>query len=797
MSDSPEMSSVDHFVFGTKSETLEQLAAHLRVGRVLPVYYFCVAQWLEQPEHVLNEIDRRFAEPAVVVRSSAQNEDTATHSMAGAFASVLDVPRDNRAALRAAIEQVIGSFATMPNRYHQVLIQPMLNHIQMSGVVMTHDLQQGAPYYIVNYDDESGKTDTITGGTGIQKTVMIYRNADHALIKSSRLRQLLRACQELEGICGHVPLDIEFAVGIAEEVYILQVRRITLSKTWHPVTEKRVAQYLRYIEQFVSQCEAPEAGLYGAVSMLGIMPDWNPAEIIGANPRPLAVSLYRHLITDSTWREARAYMGYHHPPSYPLMVLIADHPYIDVRRSFNSFLPARLAPALAEKLVSAWVDRLRNHSEWHDKVEFEIVPTCMTFSVIDDMTKRYPGLLSTDEMAEFTQSLSTLTLSLITGARKGSLEDGLAQVAACVERQQTRGALAAVSLRDIERRLLDAKEGTFAFAVLARHGFIAESLMRSAVQRGALSFERLACFKRSVTTVTAELARDFTQALADTDKRGAFLARFGHLRPGTYDINSLRYDERNDLFEGQPTEENTSPHDAFEASHAELFALENLLSELDWPLSANTLLSYAHRAIAAREYAKLVFTRDLSDALAMFTEWGAEQGLSRDDLSYLDIATVIDSLTSPLLDEADRVWLEHVYTAKRRYDNSKSLKLGHLMARAADLFVVPLQRSLPTFITDQHISAMPLLLTAQSATALDLDGKVVCIENADPGFDWIFTRSIAGLITQYGGANSHMAIRCAEFGIPAAIGCGEQVFSQLKHGRWVMMNCRESTVRVE
>ena len=57
--------------------------------------------------------------------------------------------------------------------------------------------------------------------------------------------------------------------------------------------------------------------------------------------------------------------------------------------------------------------------------------------------------------------------------------------------------------------------------------------------------------------------------------------------------------------------------------------------------------------------------------------------------------------------------------------------------------------------------------------------KIILIENADPGYDWIFGQSIKGLITKFGGANSHMAIRCAEFAIPAAIGCGEQRFDRL------------------
>ena len=35
------------------------------------------------------------------------------------------------------------------------------------------------------------------------------------------------------------------------------------------------------------------------------MPDWNPAEIIGTNPRKLASSLYQNQITDHIWSEAR------------------------------------------------------------------------------------------------------------------------------------------------------------------------------------------------------------------------------------------------------------------------------------------------------------------------------------------------------------------------------------------------------------------------------------------------------------------------------------------------------------
>ena len=46
-------------------------------------------------------------------------------------------------------------------------------------------------------------------------------------------------------------------------------------------------------------------------------------------------------------------------------------------------------------------------------------------------------------------------------------------------------------------------------------------------------------------------------------------------------------------------------------------------------------------------------------------------------------------------------------------------------------------------------------------------------------FDWIFGKKIKGLITLYSGANSHMAIRSAELGLPTAIGIGKKLYDKL------------------
>ncbi|MCX9103496.1 PEP/pyruvate-binding domain-containing protein [Aeromonas veronii] len=791
------------FVFGTKAETLSNLRPIMRLAKVLPIFYFNVGQWITEKYWVLNSISQMGDYDSLIIRSSAQNEDGFQHSMAGAFTSLLNVPSNDQDAVVSAIQEVIGSFGSNSNINNQVLIQPMLSRPQMSGVVMTHDLQHGAPYYVINYDDESGRTDTITGGTGVQKTVLIYRNTDPSIFRSSRIQSVLAAVKELESICSNVPLDIEFAVDDKDDVYIFQVRRITLYNTWHPVTERRVARQLSHVQRFISQLMTRDDDLFGATTLLGVMPDWNPAEIIGTAPRPLAISLYRKLITDSAWSEARSLMGYHHPQHKALMVVLGSQPYIDVRNSFNSFLPAGLDDSVSCLLVNAWLDRLKRHPEYHDKVEFEIVQTCYDFNFEKDFENRYSGVLSSNQFDEYTQSLKKLTENAILGTGVGSLFYTLELVNVIAQQQDIRRAANChlAELGAINRLLIECRRaGTVCFSILARHAFIAEAMLRSASSCGAITRDRLQVWKQSFSTITTELTSDYAAVCNGSIRPYEFFSKFGHLRPGTYDITSLRYDERHDLFSMEKTATWSSNVDAsssiFTLSSSESDAIQQLIDARGWALTTYQLFEYAKLAIQAREYAKFIFTKDLSDALLLLVRWGVGVGLSRDDLSYLDISSILDLIVVHPLDDMDRVLLDKVDQAKKTYQQSLFIKLGHLITSVDDVFVVPLHRSMPNFVTHKCAEGACIRLKKDTPTSVSLNGKVVFIENADPGYDWIFTRDIAGLVTQFGGANSHMAIRCAEFGIPAAIGCGEQLFNKFKDNYKIILNCKDKTINM-
>lgn len=784
--------------FGTKAETLSRLRPVLRGASILDLYVFDVREWRESAPRVLRAIRRRFGRRSLVVRSSAIGEDGAVTSMAGAYTSRLDVNGADAREVSAAVEEVIASYPG--DLRDQVLVQPMLAGIAMSGVVMTYDLSDGAPYYVVNYDDESGKTDTITGGTGVNKTVLVYRDTDPSYIESPRIRGVVELAHELERICGGVPLDIEFCVTHVGELHLLQVRRISVTRNWREEVEREVAERLPHVERFLGERAAPRPGILGRRTILGVMPDWNPAEIIGTVPSPLAASLYRELITRSVWREAREAMGYRALPAEELMMMLSGRPYIDVRSSFNSFLPAGLPEEVGARVVDAWLDRLEEHPELHDKVEFEVAHTCIDFTFQAEVRERYGRVLYPRDLRELTRALRAVTLKALDLGPGGTLPQAEAAIRELESRQAARPfapptagmeALAAVSALLDECRSF----GTLPFSVLARHGFIAESLLRSAVRRGALTAERVGAFKRSVRTVSGEFAEAVRRVSLGDLSEVEFLARFGHLRPGTYDVQSLAYTDRRELFHPGCAAAEAPPHAPFVLTARERAALADLLAELGAEITPEGLLEYARRAVAGREHAKFVFTRNLSDALERLVHWGAALGLSRRQLASLTIREILDTVTSPVQAEPAEHFRMRAVQGERTAAAARALKLGHLVRDARDLYVVPLHRSRPNFIGGGHAHGEVVHIDARDTGEMDLAGKIVCIENADPGFDWIFGKGIAGLVTKYGGTNSHMAIRCAEFGLPAAIGCGEQVFERIVAAGTADLCCGEGVLR--
>ena len=77
-----------------------------------------------------------------------------------------------------------------------------------------------------------------------------------------------------------------------------------------------------------------------------------------------------------------------------------------------------------------------------------------------------------------------------------------------------------------------------------------------------------------------------------------------------------------------------------------------------------------------------------------------------------------------------------------------------------------------------------------------IQNSIILIENADPGYDFLFSNNISGLITKYGGSNSHMAIRCMELNIPAIVGVGEKKYTEIMNAKKLFLDCKNNNYKI-
>lgn len=786
-----------HFKFGTKAETLFRLESMLKRGSVLPQEMVSVGEWRSEPEAVIERVTRSFCEiDQVVVRSSGLVEDSAVTSMAGEFESILGVSLTESGHLSNAINVVSDSFQKRGEEQfdgNQILIQPMLEDVVCAGVVFTEDLETGAPYYVVNYD-ESGSTDSITSGVGGGLRTLVVAKRSQVEIPDPNIKALIESIKEIEKETGFCSLDVEFAIkmeggdgSLVPRVYILQVRAIAAQKDKLKVSADDVERELIAIREYIKKDRSVSSVLCGERVAYGVMPDWNPAEIIGINPRPLAFSLYREIITDDVWGRSREECGYRKTCPRPGIVSFAGKPYVDVRMSFSSFVPASLPNDLSNRLVEHAIGVLEANPDQHDKVEFTVMPTAFDLNFDVVLNRLRNDGFSEEECKQIEDGYRSLTNEILLG-NSVSVEGELAKVAS-LEKKRKKVAPSEVSWCSVMDLLDDCKNlGTQPFSNLARFAFIGVIQLKGLVAKGILSQERCDGFLASINTV----AKDFVNDLAvETEEK--LIKLYGHLRPGTYDVTSPAYHEQFDTYVDMSNRPSGEEVIHFELSDEERKLISKALIGVGLNCSPDRLFDFIRQAIEGREKGKFEFTKSLSLAIDHLIALVLECGVDRDDLSFLEVQELLDLAVRSQPSNQLAIWQSTISRRRREHIVASAIKLPVVILNESDVEVFYVPETQPNFITQKTVTASICNFEDKSN---DVNGKICIIENADPGFDWLFSHNIAGLVTAYGGANSHMAIRCAEFEIPAVIGCGESLFSDVYTANTLRLDCEAKRMEV-
>lgn len=786
-----EQASTDHLksnLVSTKANTLHELESRLKLSYIEKITIVTAGEFQAAPHMVYENLYRRYGGKRIAVRSSSSSEDCYESSNAGHYESVLNVDSSNEAAVAGALKRVVGSYVRDMGDIlsEQILVQAMTEDVRTSGVVFTRDINANLPYYLINYD-ESGSTDSVTGGLG-GCTMRIARDVSTASV-SECWRGLIAAVREIEELLENMVLDIEFAIRKDNQVVIFQVRPLAANYRFMKKVDDQTFFAIR--DEIKRHYGTSINRMTGRPMFLSDMAFWNPAEIIGDNPKNLDYSLYREIITKRAWNEGLVPMGYR-SISEELMYRIGNKPYISLEYSFLALMPSAIDKNLAEKLLRYYEKKLKSDLTAHDKIEFEIVLSCYDFKTDEEAEKLLEHGFSLEETEAIKAALFDLT------------KDGIVQYGQVLEKDRESLKILQERRKKIEVKALLGQEnvwqllkyfsillgdiqkyGTPQFSRQARYAFIAKALCTTMVSKGYFAQKEMDRFFAGLHTVASDFERDFVLYTTGHMGHSEFYEKYGHLRSGTYDIRTDRYDKMKfeaSAFVQKELSNTTKPLAVLDET-----ILADACHKIGFGITGRELAAFIKTALEEREYFKFEFTKSLSLAIEILALIGQKLGIDRRRLSYLEITDILASEyygSEALLGE---FWNMIIDQRRQRYKEFSKIILPEVLMDEKDIDQVPFGESRPNFITGKVLEADTALLGRDS----DIEGKIVVVSKADPGYDWIFTKGIAGLVTEYGGAASHMAIRCAEFSIPAAIGCGKKMFQEISEGKRLRLDCKD------
>ena len=729
-----------------KAATLEWLATRVRASRVPSGVVLTSADWRAHRERASRTIRDALRAPSLIVRSDRADEDQLRESAAGRYRSVLDVPHGDPARLAAAIDAVFESYRTIePN--DRVLVENQIAPVAAAIVASTHGLPDGAPYYALSVS-RGTRSDAVTRGDGDVETWYVARERARDVALPERIRACLDALIELEHIDGGIACEAEIVLEETGLPWTVQLRPLAI-----PTGDARdVSALRRRVEARLSKRrDSP---------LLGMMPDWNPAELLGEHPRPLARDLFDRLIARRAWRIGRAALGYSDKARTHLLRVHGGRPYVDVAASFRSLLPAALDDALGARLVDAWIARLEASPALHDKVEFDVAITALTCDFDAVLDERYPGLLSPSEREALRDALRPVTQRALDANVTERLVERFS-VSSSHELDADPFALRH-ALRDIDRDI------GAAFATAARQAFVAEAMLRSAVRAGALAAERLAGIKRGIETIASEFQTAWTAAGND---RTSLMRRFGRQRAGTFELCApTLMDIADDLADAvTPCASDVVP---IALTHDESARLSDALASCGIDVSPDALVAQYARAVRARELGKFTLADRVSAVLDALARRAQTLGIGREEAGWLRLGALLD----PKADGA--VQRKRARAARARHAIESRLRMPLLIGNGT-LDVVTFLPGRPNYLGRGRAHGRPIEADAFSRPEAVPRHAMLAIASADPGFEWMFLRKPAAIVTAYGGPNSHIAIRCAELGVPALLGVGPEAFRRI------------------
>ena len=740
-------------------------------------YFYKFAKYKINKKEILNKVRKEFNN--VIIRSAYSEEDQDGLSNAGKFLSIPNIKSIDALKLDLSINRVVNSYKMQNPNNQYFILQEMVNKVSQSGVVFAKNEVNGVPSVKINFSNQN-ETNSITSGKKNGSIIYyIYQNKNKLLdrININKINDVIKTLLKFVN-----PLDLEFCIDKKNKLYLLQIRKLNL-----PRNHFNKAKYINLLKNFEKKLKKllniPLPTIHGKFTIFSTMPDWNPAEIIGVKPHNLALSLYKVLITDDVWAKSRSQMGYKNIENTPLMYNFLGTPYIDLRADLNSFIPKNFNEKDSEKLVNYYLNQFRKKPEFYfDKIESNLVIHGFDFS-IDKKIKKIGKLLNKQSQKDLELEVKKLTVGVIENIHSD------------IEKYKK----LKIHLKNLDKRKLYSfnkiqelikigkNYGTLPFANLARSGFMAVEILDSMVNKNIISAEIKEKFLQSIPSITKEMNNELINL-----SKNKFLDKYGHLRPNTYDVMSKNYREGySKYFDLKNLQKIKIKKFDFDEHTKKIISKHLKLKK--FPIKVNQLIKFIKLSIEHRERSKLEFTKVIDLIFQEIEIIIKRFKIKNENKKFLDIFDIV-RLYSEFKDSDIGDYIKrNIEKNKSDYEFNNSIELPNNIIKSTNIFLYEEKINSPTFITKTTLTEEIIFLNKKNFKKY-LKNKIICIKNADPGFDFIFTKKIKGLITVYGGPNSHMSIRCSELNIPAAIGIGPQMYESIKSNKKIILDTGQKKI---
>ena len=762
-------------LINTKAQTLNNLNNLLKESYIEPLYTFTGKEFFDNKKLLIKSIKKYF-KSNIIIRSSTSLEDSSNKSHAGQFLSIQNVDIKYEKDIEDSIVKVIHSYKKSIKNYlkEEILIQKQSNNIITSGVIFTRNLETNEPYYVISYDDHSGKTDTVTSGMSTQ-TIWLHRNTNQYRCPK-KWRKLLISILEIETIFKNMILDIEFAITKQGDVVIYQVRPLAANSKYF----KNYTLNDNHIE-IIANNYREYSGENNFI--LSDMAFWNPSELIGDNPKPLSYTLFEDLITEYSWNKGIQKLGYTNIEKN-LMYKCGNKPYINVDYAINALLPNKLSKLEKNQLVKYYKNKFLKNKMSHDKFEFDIMDTD---NLLDDYSldnvENYTNKATIKKYRKLLKKITTNMVANYSSTKKQCIND----VRTCVKQSKDiTGTSHTTLINSISDDIKLLKRFAIPqFSTAARMAFVAKSIIENMYITKIFNDDDLSNFYKSLNTVAAKYQYDLSNL-----SKNSFIKKYGHLRSGTYSLSALKINEL------KTTLSIKSKHKNYIKINKSYYInkINDYIKTSKTRLKAVDIFEFLSGSLVLREYLKFEYTKVISKILDKINKLSNSLDIKNDLFEYLPISIIKAGATFDNTLQLKDFYNRYILLEKEIFIKNSNLIQNQIISNKNSFYVIENFIAKPNYVTKKVIKSKIHVLNDLKNDKLNLNNKIVVLSQADPGYDWIFSYKIKGLITKYGGIGSHMAIRCAEFDLPAAIGCGKKLYDDLVDIDSVTLDCNNKKI---